>query len=1136
MKKLMIDGNEAVARVSYLFTELASIYPITPSSPMAEHVEAFASQNMKNLFDTEAHVVEMQSEAGAAGVLHGALQAGTLGVTYTASQGLLLMIPNMYKIAGEMLPCVMHVAARSLSTHALSILGDHQDVYATRMTGFAMLSSSNPEEAGDMAAVSHLAAIEAGMPFLHFFDGFRTSHELSTVTLLERDDLAPLLNKKKVEKFRTHSLLGETPYTIGTNQNDDIYFQATEARNQAYDAIPDIVNDYMTKINRIKGTHYQPFEYYGSSVAEHIIVAMGSVTETIKETIDVLNEQGYQVGLIIVHLYRPFSPKYLLQVLPTTVQRIAVLDRTKESGSVGEPLYLDIKSVLGDNISVYGGRYGLSSKNTTPSDIKAVYDFLRKQPFHNFTVGIIDDVTHLSLPVDHHFYISSSHEMRIYGYGSDGMISASKSLLKLIGTSKNQYIQGYFQYDSKKSGGVTISHLRISEHPIRSTYYVEHPRIVVISKDTYLDDFDCFHGICKNGIVLINTAKTEEELNHLLTPKDKQLLRDQNITCYTIHAYALARKLGLKDKISMIMESAILSLLEDFSHEEMKQELIQYIQHHFYKKGHKVVEANIQALDQALSYITRINIYDTDDAEILDLANKSVINALQNRTANLLPTSAFLKGADGKFYYDEKETMKRGISALVPEWISSNCIQCNQCSFVCPHSVIRPFLLTEAEYQEAPDIVKQRAIKAKTPDLSDYYYLLAVSIQNCTGCGLCIKTCPAIPKALTEISLDDSKRNHEQEIFDYVNQHVTEKPVGNKYTIKGSQFRKPKFEFCGACAGCGEPAYIKLLTQLFGEQLVIANATGCSSIYGASVPTLPYQVSWGSSLFEDNAEYGYGILLSEQLKQERMRALIAKYQREYPIFETWLEQHHDLDQVKELYHTLSTMKLPSELENYRSDFLTKTVWCIGGDGWAYDIGYSGIDHVLSRSDNINILVLDTEVYSNTGGQSSKASPKGTIASFTSNGKKLAKKDLAAIALMYPHVYVAQVSLGGNMQQVIRVMREAANYDGPSIIIAYAPCIAHGLIGGMQESIASEKLAVTCGYFPIFHRHPETGKFLLDYKNVDFDQYENYLRSQLRYQMLETVNPDHAKELFEQNKQDAMRRFQSYQELASKKDC
>lgn len=1126
MRKLVIDGNEAVSRIAYLFTELSSIYPITPSSPMAEHMEVFASNHMKNLWDEEVQVVEMQSEAGAAGVLHGALQAGTLATTFTASQGLLLMIPNMYKMAGEMLPCVMHVAARSLSTHALSILGDHQDIYATRMTGFNMLSSSSVEEAGDMAAIAHLTAIHTSLPFLHFFDGFRTSHELNTISLLEKEDIASLVNQEAVEKFRTRSLF-KTPFTVGTNQNDDVYFQMMEAKNKFYDQVPDIVNQYMEKINVIKGTNYKPFTYYGSSVAKHVIIAMGSVCETIKETIDVLNKDGYQVGLVTVHLYRPFSPKYLKEVLPVTVERVAVLDRTKENGSIGEPLYLDVKSILTD-IEVYGGRYGLSSKNTTPACMKAVYDFLKEKPVHNFTVGIHDDVTHLSLPIDDTFKLENSNEILIYGYGSDGMISASKSLIKMIGNIRNQYVQGYFQYDSKKSGGVTISHLRVSDKQIRSTYYVENPAFVAVSKDTYLLDFECFEQIKENGMILINTSKTEEELNHYMTTHDKEILVSRKIRVYTIDAYQLAKELGLKNKISMIMESAMMYLLK-LDYEQAKEQLVRYIQKKFVKKGEEVISANIVSLDQAISYLKEIKIR-KDDSELLELKQDSLLSMMHKRKGDTLPTSSFMKQPDGRFYYHQEQVATRAIATTVPKWILENCISCNQCSFVCPHSVIRPFLLSEEEYQKAPELIKNRVKKAMGPGLDGYYYTIAMSIKDCTGCGLCIKTCPSMKKTLENQPIEQAIEAKEQEIFDYLNTNITEKEVGNKYTIKNSQFKKPKFEFCGACAGCGETAYIKLLTQLFGDQLVIANATGCSSIYGASVPSLPYQVSWASSLFEDNAEFGYGMVLANELREKKVRKIVENYQDEEELLASWLEHSHEVDKTKEIYQALKEKSLPKPLEEVKKDLLAKTIWCIGGDGWAYDIGYGGIDHVLASKDNINILVLDTEVYSNTGGQSSKSSPKGTIASFTTKGKINAKKDLAAIAMMYPHTYVAQVSLGGNMQQVIKVMKEAANYPGPSIIIAYAPCISHGIKGGMVNSLDSSKLAVQCGYYPIFHRNPETKEFILDYKKVNFDLYEDYLNTQTRYQMLSVVNPEKAKELLENNKADAIRRFKYYESL------
>lgn len=1127
---MILDGNEAVARVSYLFTELASIYPITPSSPMAEHVEEYANKGVKNLFGESVKVIEMQSEAGAAGVLHGALQAGTLATTFTASQGLLLMIPNMYKIAGEMLPCVIHVAARSLSTHALSILGDHQDVYATRMTGFTMLASSSVEEAGDMAVVAHLSTLASQIPILHFFDGFRTSHELSKVNLLEEADVKDLLPTGALENFRTRSILGTAPYTIGTNQNDDIYFQAMEARNKFYNQVPDIVNSYMEKINEIKGTHYQPFEYYGSSIAKEIIVAMGSVCETIKETVDALNQEGYHVGLVLVHLYRPFSKEYLMRVIPKTVEKVAVLDRTKESGSIGEPLYLDVKSALDGSCQVYGGRYGLSSKNTNPACIKAVYDFLKQGPSHNFTVGILDDVTHLSLNVDSSFKLKNSKELLIYGYGSDGSVSTGKSLVKTIGKGTSYYVQNYSEYDSKKSGGVTVSHIRLSKEKIRSTYYVETPDFIVITKDQYLQEFDCLSNICQNGILLINTTRSKEELLRLLKPTDIKMLLEKKVTVYCIRAYELSRKLGLKDKISMIMESAILNLLKEVNYELLEQELISFIEQKFRKKGQEVVEANIASLKQAMSYVEKIELKEQKESELLEIDHASILEMIHKRKGGELATSAFLKEPDGRFVKRDHGTKERGMSEMVPRWIQSNCIQCNQCSFVCPHGVIRPFLLSKEEYLNAPDFVKQRVVKPIGPNLEEYYYLVSVSIQNCTGCGLCIKTCPTLKKALEESKLSDEIRNQEQAIFDYASKHISSKDIVDKYTVKGSQLRPPKFEFCGACSGCGQTAYIRILTQLLGKSLVISNATGCSSIYGASIPSLPYHVSFASSLFEDNAEYGYGMVLSQTLKQNQISKIMKKYETEYPCITQWLLHKNNVDITRNVYEKLKEKNLPEELKQILEEVPAKSIWCIGGDGWAYDIGYGGIDHVLSTHDNINLLILDSEVYSNTGGQSSKASTKGSVASFTMSGKKYAKKDLAAIAMLYPHVYVAQISLGANMMKVIQVMKEAILYDGPSIIIAYTPCISHGIKGGMQNSLEMEKLAVTCGYFPIFHRNPETKTFRLDFKNVDFDQYDTFLERQSRFQLLHVVNQEHASYLLCENKEEAMKRFAYYKNL------
>lgn len=1131
MKKMLIDGNEAVSNIAYLFTELSSIYPITPSSSMAENVEVLASINKKNIFGNIVKIVEMQSEAGAIGTLHGALSSGLLATTFTASQGLLLMIPNMYKLAGEMLPAVIHVSARSLSTHALSILGDHQDIYSTRSTGFLMLASSSVEETSDMALIAHLTAIDTSLPIMHFFDGFRTSHEINEVNMLTEEEIIPLIDMDKINDFKNKSLLS-TSYTVGTNQNDDIYFQATEARNKFYDNVPNVVKKYMDKINDIKGTNYKPFEYYGSNTAENIIIAMCSVTETIKETIDVLNSNGYNVGLITVHLYRPFSIEYLKSVLPKTIKNIAVLDKTKEHGSIGEPLYLDVNSALGKDYNIYGGIFGISGKNTNPACIKAIYDFLNNKPFHNFTVGITDDVTNRSISVDYNFKIDTAEEFLIYGYGSDGMISASKSFLHLM-KNDNNYVQGYFQYDSKKSGGVTTSHLRISNKRIRSTYYVENPKYVIISRDSYLEEFSCFEHIKENGIVLINTDKSNEELNKLFNKKDIDLLISRNAKVYVIRAYELARRLGLKEKTSMIMEAAMINLATNIDKDKSLSDLINHIYNKFSKKGKDIVDKNIEAINLAKEYMSLFNL-NSDVEEILDISDNDnkIYNYLANRKGNELKTSDFIDNSNGKFYHVQNNN-KRAITTVVPNWISSNCINCNQCSFVCPHSVIRPFLLSKEEFDKAPDFIKDKAKIPLGKELDGYYYILSISINNCTGCGLCIKTCPAIKKALTEVKIGEAKKNREQEVFDYLVKNITDKNVSDKYTVKGSQFRSPEFEFCGACSGCGETAYIKLLTQLFKEQLVIANATGCSSIYGGDITNLPYKISWASSLFEDNAEFGYGMALAEDIRKKNFIKTVEKYKDTYPLLNEWLDVSDDIDKSKEVYDKLKTMKLPDELDSIKDNFLSKSVWAIGGDGWAYDIGFSGIDHVLSTRDNINILVLDTEVYSNTGGQSSKSSRSGSIAAFTSAGKDNFKKDLAGVALMYPNVYVAQVSLGGNMGQVIKVMKEAANYNGPSIIIAYAPCISHGLIGGMRESINSQKMAVTSGYFPIFNRNPETGILTLDFKNVDFNKYDDFLNSQMRYRMLQTVNSKRSAELLKQNKQEAIIRFNYYKELSQK---
>ncbi len=1128
MKRVMtVDGNEACSYTAYMFTEVSGIYPITPSSPMAEHIDEWSSQNRKNIFNDTVKVIEMQSEAGAAGMVHGSLQAGLLTTTFTASQGLLLMIPNMYKMAGEMLPCVIHVAARSLASHALSIFGDHQDIYATRMTGFCMLASSSVQDATYLAAVAHLAAIKSSLPFLHFFDGFRTSHEIDKIEVLDMEDIKGLVDYEAIERFRNKALNPLKPEIKGTAQNDDIYFQALEVRNSFYDEVPLIVESYMKKINDLANTDYKLFNYYGDPAAKYLIVAMGSVCETIKETID---ELGGEIGLVEVHLYRPFDVKALKKAIPATTVNIAVLDRTKEPGSLGEPLYLDVVAALKDTkIHVVGGRYGLSSKNTPPSSIKAVYAMLQSGLKQKFTIGIDDDVTHLSLK-EEPFKVRLHDEFLIYGYGSDGMVSAGKSLIKLVGENTEKYVQGYFQYDSKKSGGVTVGHLRFSDKRIRLTYYVENPRVVVVTKDTYISSFDTISNIQENGIYLVNTAKSEEEFKRSIPDNLKNILITKHVKVYTIHAYELARKVGLQNKISMIMESVILSLSGLLDIDKAKEKLKEYIHEKFFKKGPKAIKANEEAIDLAFQYIKEIKF----DDEILfpeEEKEMSVFETMTKRKGDTLKTTAFLNRPDGTFSCGTAKKEKRCISDIVPKWIASNCIECNQCSFICPHGVIRPFLLDEEEYKKSPTYIQERCILPTHTELKKYHYILGISVADCTGCGLCMEHCPGKKdgKALVSSLLDLELKENNQKIFNYLTENITEKKEIDKTIISGTQFVQPKFAFSGACAGCGETAYIKLLTQLFGEKLMIANATGCSSIYGGSVPSMPYTVPWANSLFEDNAEYGYGLLIGNKVLKERiayiMEENIESENKEY--YQKWLQNSEDYEITKEVYDHLNYDLAPKELSELKEYIVARSVWTIGGDGWAYDIGYSGIDHVLASNDDVNILVLDSQVYSNTGGQSSKASPKGAIAAFATSGKKTNKKDLAKMALAYPNVYVAQVSIGYNMQQVVRAFHEAERHKGPSIIIAYTPCISHGIEGGMVNAVQMEKLAVACGYFPVFRYNPDQQEFSLDAKRVDFDQYEDFLEKQTRYKMLKVINKEHAEELLEDQKKDAMARYNDY---------
>ena len=1133
MKYKIMDGNEACSYVSYNFTEVAGIYPITPSSTMAELTDSWASNGKLNYFGSPVKVVEMQSEAGAAGMIHGSLQAGCLTTTYTASQGLLLMIPNMYKIAGELLPCVINVAARSIATHALSILGDHQDIYATRMTGFAHLASSSVQQVMDLTGVVHLAAIKGRVPFINFFDGFRTSHELQKVRLIDTDKLKDLIDQDSLDEFRKKALNPSHPVTRGTTQNDDIYFQATEVRNTYYEKLPDIVNDYMEEINKITGENYKPFNYYGSKVANRVIVAMGSVCETIREVVDTLNNNGEAVGLIEVHLYRPFSSKYLLDVLPYTVEKIAVLDRTKEPGSLGEPLYLDVVGVInnsGRNIKVIGGRYGLSSKNTTPSDINGVYSYLKdKECKHDFTVGIVDDITNKSINSVPIKVSDKSVEFLIYGYGSDGMVSACKDVMKITGDHTNAYVQGYFQYDSKKSGGVTKSHLRFSKELIHSTYYVERPSLVMCTKESYLKNFKMLDGIKHNGIFILNTDKDEKDALSLLSNHDYNILVSKNIKFYIIDAFKLAKEVGLDHKISSIMETVLFNVGHIMDFEFAKSKIIEDIEKKFANKGNDIVNKNIDAINKALDYLKLVEVPNNEKEEEEAETDDNIFEVISSGRGDSLKVSDFLKYEDGTYDAGLSKQEKRNISDIGPCFNKENCIQCNMCSFVCPHAVIRPFLLDEEEVKNAPESLKSELMDANIKG-QNLKYAIGISLPDCTGCKLCVNICPGRKgeKALTIEKMEELKKT-KGDAYEYLFNHVTEKKVMPITTVKGSQFVKPKFEFSGACSGCGETPYLKLLTQLFGDNLMISNATGCSSIYAASLPTTAYSVPWANSLFEDNAEYGFGMKIADKTIKNRICSLIIDNidkvdDKEKDIYNNYVEDINN-DNANSLYEIIDKTAIPG-LKELKEYIKPKSIWIVGGDGWAYDIGFSGIDHVLANHENVNILVLDTEVYSNTGGQSSKSSKVGSIAKFTAKGKEVAKKDLAKIALTYPHVYVGSIALGSNMQHTINVLKEAESYDGPSIVLAYAPCIAQGILTGMESTIQEEKKAVETGYYPLFHYNPETKEFKLDSK-PDFNRYFEFIAGEDRYRMLKKINPDKYHELLEQNRINAIERYNYY---------
>ncbi len=1132
MKKYKVmDGNEACSYISYLFSEAAGIYPITPASSMAEKVDELSSKGFNNLYGSPVKVVEMQSEAGAIALVHGALQAGTLATTYTASQGLLLMIPSMYKIAGECLPCVINVAARSIATHALSILGDHQDIYAVRPTGFAMMASSNVQDVMNLTAVSYLSAIENSMPVLNFFDGFRTSHELKKIEVLDGKDLLYMLNRKALDEFKNKSMLA-SKVIRGTTENDDIYFQNTEARNVKYDKMPDVVNEYMKKINELTGKDYKPFNYYGDKNATKVIVAMGSVCDTVREVIE--NEEG--LGLVEVHLYRPFSKKYFMDVMPKTVKKIAVLDRTKEPGATGDPLYLDVCSIYqGHTLApkIIGGRYGLSSKNTDAACIKAVFDFLDDPNcFSDFTVGIEDDLTKRSIPVlDYKIKHKGTRELLVYGYGSDGMITASKDIITIMGNYTDAFVQGYFQYDSKKSGGVTKSHLRIAREDINRPYYVEKANLLVCTKDTYLLRYDILDKAKKSSTFILVTDKTGDDLVAFLPNKVKRQIIDKNIDFYTIDAFDIAQRHNIPNKVSMIMEAAIFKVGGFVNYDLIINKIKEQIRKKFSKKGKEIVDCNLDALEEVSDKLIKVDINMTSLGKEKDNKNNLIKDKVMEYVSNLegdkLKVSDFEGHMDGSFTPETSKLEKRNIANMLPCWNKEKCIQCNMCALACPHGVIRPFILTmeEAKRYDVENEV------AKVPGKEDLYFYMGISWKDCTGCGVCASVCPAKEKAISMLDKNDAPKKNVSVMFE----ENLNKNIVPKNTIKGSQFEKPLFEFSGACAGCGETPYIKLLTQLFGERLVVANATGCSSIYGASHPSMPYNISWANSLFEDNAEFGLGIKMGDKVQKERIKNILRNSnlsEENKEIADRWINDDENLEAALDMIRNFDFSEA-MKAERLKKYIMPKSVWMIGGDGWAYDIGYGGLDHVLASGQNVNILVLDTEVYSNTGGQMSKSTRSGANAKFASSGKEGQKKDLARMALSYEGVYVAHVSLGANMQQTIKAFTEAEKHNGPSIIIAYAPCITHGIKSGMKDSILEEKLAVESGYWPLFRYDPEKEKLNLDYKNPDFDKYEEFLARENRYQMTKLVNEERAKKLFDTNKELAIKRFNYYKQLSEK---
>ena len=1174
MSKIMktMDGNEAAAYASYAFTEVAGIYPITPSSPMADYTDLWAAQGKKNLFGMPVKVVEMQSEGGAAGTVHGSLQVGALTTTYTASQGLLLKIPNMYKIAGQLLPGVIHVSARSLAAQALSIFGDHQDIYACRQTGFAMLASGSVQEVMDIAGVAHLAAIKGRVPFLHFFDGFRTSHEIQKVEVMDYAHFDRLLDREALQKFRDEALNPESPKTRGTAQNDDIYFQTRELSNRFYDAVPDIVANYLAEISKITGRDYKPFNYYGDPEATRIIVAMGSVTQTLEEVVDYLNAKGEKVGIIKVHLYRPFSTKYLFDVMPKSVKKIAVLDRTKEPGSLGEPLYLDIKAAFygqKDAPVIVGGRYGLSSKDVDPAQMLAVFENLNQsEPKDGFTVGIVDDVTFTSLLTGEKISLSdeSVKECLFYGLGADGTVGANKNSIKIIGDKTDLYAQAYFAYDSKKSGGYTRSHLRFGKKPIRSTYLVSNPHFVACSVAAYLEIYDVIDGIRENGTFLLNSIWDAEQTIAKLPNKVKKILASKNINFYIINATKLAHDIGLKNRTNTIMQSAFFKLANIIPFEDAQKYMKEYAHKAYAKKGEAIVQMNYNAIDVGANGLIKVpvdpawaNLIDDEQKDEKYIGNsfiENVVKPINAARGDSLPVSAFIGYEDGHFEAGTTAYEKRGVGVMVPKWIEQNCIQCNQCAFVCPHAVIRPFLIDENELSAAPDGVKEHNLEAKGKEVKGLKYKIQVSPLDCTGCELCAQNCPSKEKSLVMVPLEEELGKNEQENADYLFKKVAYKDdLINKESVKGVGFAKPLFEFHGACPGCGETPYITLITRLFGERMIVANATGCSSIYGGSAPSTPYTtndegkgVAWANSLFEDNAEFGMGMNVAMETMRHRIEDIMRNNIDSVPnalsaLYNDWINFKNDGDKTQEITKNLlpileQNLSAPGvkEILELKKFLVKKSQWIIGGDGWAYDIGFGGLDHVLASGENVNVLVLDTEVYSNTGGQSSKSSRAGSIAQFTASGKPAQKKDLGYIAMTYGNIFVAQINSNASQANVIKAIAAAEAYDGPSLIIAYSPCIAHGIKGGLSQSGGQGELATKCGYWPTYLYDPRLLKegqnpLKITSKEPDWSLYEEFLLNEVRYNSLKKTNPEHADELLAKNKADAQRRYRQLKRLS-----